>query len=101
MDVYEEGDAPREMASLVSRRGLPPSKAKEARASYLALRSALLKSAKLETQNVVENDDGLATKREIIVPDLDAMRRIERPDEKDFPNSRLSCHLTIRVVPMK
>ena len=99
MDVYEEGNAPVETASLVTPRALPPSKEKEAKASYLALRSALLKSAKLKTQTVVKNDDGLVTKREIIVPDKDALRRVERPDEKEFPNPRLLSRLTIRVIP--
>ena len=99
VDVYEEGNAPLETASLVTPRGLPPSKEKEARASYLALRSALLKSAKLKTQTVVKNDDGLVTKREIVVADKDALQRVERPDEKDFPNPRLLSRLTIRVIP--
>ena len=101
VDVYEEGNAPVVTASLFAPRGLPPSKEKEARASYLALRSALLKSAKLKTQTVVKNDDGLLTKREIIVADKDALRDVEPPDEKDFPNPRLLSRLTIRVIPGK
>lgn len=101
VEVYEEGNAPLETASLFTSRGLPPSKEKEARASYLALRSALLKSAKLKTQTVVKNDDGVVTKREIIVPDKDALRSIPRPDEEDFPNPRLLSRLTIRVIPNK
>lgn len=98
LDVYEEGDAALAMASPFSSKGLPPSKEKEARGSYLALRSALLKSAKLKTQ-LVKSDEELVAKKEIIVADKDQLRLVQRPDEKEFPNPRLLSRLTIRVIP--
>ena len=100
LDVYEEGNAALAVASLVSSRGLPPSKEKEARGSYLALRSALLKSAKLKTLPV-KSDEDLVAKKEIIVADKDQLRLVRRPDEKDFPSPRLVSRLTIRVVPAR
>jgi len=90
---------PRRAAS--SAGAFPPSKEKEARASYLALRSALLKSAKLKTQNVSTKVGDLVTTREIFVPDKKAARDFDPPSEEDFRNPRLVGRLTIQVVPAK
>ncbi len=100
LDVYEEGNVVVARESSIVSKGLPPSKEKEARGSYLALRSALLKSAKLKTQ-LVKSDEELVAKKEIIVVDKDQISRIPPPDEKEFPNPRLVSRLTIRVVPAR
>jgi hypothetical protein len=91
VDVFEEGPA-REAELFISARGLPPSRGKRARSSYLELKRALLGSAGLMTRVVGS--------KELIVPDT---RRLEVQNEElkeiPFPNPRLLAHLTIKVVP--
>src|SRR5262249_11794830 len=69
--VFEKGEK-REEEMLYNPRALPPTQEKQARSSYLGLRSALLKSSKLKTTTVVLKGKGegdLTVKRELIVPD--------------------------------
>jgi hypothetical protein len=72
---------------------LPPSKEKKARESYVSLRSALIKSARLKTTQVV--------KREVIVPDPTAQPQptTGKVTLVDFDKPMLVAHLAIKVVP--
>lgn len=110
IDVYEEGNARGELEMDINPRGLPPSREKEARASYLALRSALLKNANLKTQVVVKDNQpktgttqnttpGTLTSREIIVVDRASLSSSEKVKREDFPFPRLVKRMTIEVVP--
>ncbi len=99
IDVFEEGSAKEDDEALISTKGLPPSKEKLARSSYLGLRSALLKSSKLKTE-VVKLDErgGLTTKKEVIVPDKEALVSNAKVTVTDLANPRLVARLTIKVI---
>jgi hypothetical protein len=97
IDVFEEGAAKDEEV-LISPKGLPPSKEKQARSSYLGLRSALLKSSKLKTEVVKLEDRGLLTRREVIVPDKEAFASDAKVKVTSFANARLSARLTVKIV---
>jgi hypothetical protein len=99
IDVFEEGP-PKKEVLLISPKGLPPSKEKEARSSYLGLRSALIKSSKLKTTTVVvKNDAGVVTKKSIIVPDTDAIDAGQDLETTEFRHPRLVSRLSIKVMP--
>ena len=91
IDVFAEGkpEEPDEEL-MVSARGLPPSKEKQARGSYKALRTALLVNARLKTTMVAS--------REVIVPDREAARRTGPVKVVDFTGHAVG-RLTVKVVP--
>lgn len=89
IDVYAEGKTDDEDLQ-VSAKGLPPAKDKAARGSYKALRTALLKSARLKTQTVV--------RKEVIVPDEKAAGTTSGIKQVDFTGYVVG-HLAIRVLP--
>jgi hypothetical protein len=97
LDVFEMGDK-RTDDMQISPKGLPPSKEKQARLSYVGLRSALLKSSRLKTKVEVVKRDSVVIRRELIVPDTTP---VDTGDLKvvDFPNPRLAGRVTIKVVP--
>jgi hypothetical protein len=97
LDVFEMGEK-RSDELQISPKGLPPSKEKQARLSYVALRSALLKSSKLKTQvATIARPGGGVVRRELIVADTTP---VDANDLKivDFPNPRLAGRVTIKVV---
>jgi hypothetical protein len=98
--VFAEGpERQGQQRSLTSPKGLPPSKEKQARASYLGLRSALLKSNKLKTTVVAKREGGLVVKREVIVPDDAAVKAEQAIRIVEFPNAQMVAHAAIKVVP--
>lgn len=98
IDVFEEG-APKEEELLISMKGLPPGKDKKAREACLGLRDALLKSNNLKTVLVKREDgDEKSTKKELIVPDKEAMATDESIKITGFPHARLAARATIKVV---
>ncbi len=90
VDVFQEGNNEEEQGLAVSARGLPPSKERKARESYVSLRDAMIKSAGLKRS--------LVAKREILVPDEEAKEKGEAL-EVPFKNPLLMAHLAVRVVP--
>jgi hypothetical protein len=90
VDVFQEGNNEEEQSLAVSARGLPPSKERKARESYVSLRDAMIKSAGLKRS--------LVAKREILVPDTETTEKSE-VQEVPFKNARLMAHLAVRVVP--
>lgn len=98
VDVFEEGPE-KDSEMLISPKGLPPSKAKEARTSYLGYRSALLKSSKLTSTVETKKEGRLVVKREVIVPDKTILEANEKIRMTDFPNARLVSRITIKVMP--
>ncbi|MFO0878727.1 MAG: hypothetical protein U0840_15405 [Gemmataceae bacterium] len=98
VDVFEEGESGDD-TMLVSPKGLPPSREKQARSSYLGLRSALLKSSKLTTTVVTKREGGLVVKKETIVPDTAAIQADQRIQLTTFPNPKMVSRLTIKIQP--
>lgn len=99
VDVFEEGPVDREPDGLISSKGLPPSKEKQARSSYLTLRTALLTSNKLKTTTEVVKADGLVSKKGMLAPDKDAIDLDMKVRFEDFPRPRLVARLTVKVIP--
>jgi len=91
IDVFAEGEVQENNDTLVvSAKGLPPAKEKSSRGSYKALRTALLKNAKLKTT--------LVAKREVIVPDKQAIQPTGPINVVDFTGYAVG-HLVVKVVP--
>jgi hypothetical protein len=88
VDVYEEGNE--EQPLMVSSKGLPPSKERKMRESYVSLRDAMIKSAGLK-RSMVE-------KRELLVPDEESTKEA-KVTEVPFNKPLLVAHLAIKVVP--
>jgi len=98
VDVFEEVGKKDETNILVATRGLPPSKEKEARASYHELRSQLLKSNNLITKVVnTKGADGLVRTREIIEVDRNAQTTGPGVEVVDFKGS-LRARVGIKIV---
>jgi len=95
--VFEEGETDLDVM-LIAPRGLPPSKEKQARSTYLGLRSALLRSSKLKTETKVVMVDGLAVKKELIVADEAAMEKAGGVKFVTFKAKHLQT-LKFRIVP--
>jgi hypothetical protein len=93
IDVFHEGEtiANEEDSLVVSARGLPPEKDKLLRASYKALRPALLKSANLQPTMVA--------KRELIVPDTTAIKKYLNVKVADFTGGYSVGRLAVKIVP--
>jgi hypothetical protein len=89
VDVFAEGAVKNEDLQ-VSAKGLPPSKDRPARASYKALRTALLKNAKLKTTTVA--------KREVIVPDKEAAGDAGSIKVVEFAGYSVG-HLVVKILP--
>jgi hypothetical protein len=94
VDVFEQGAEEQDM--MVSGKGMPRSKEQKARESYVSLRSALLKAARLKTVDAPAGPS--VVKREIIVVDKSAT--VEAPALKvvAFDNPTLVAHIAIKVV---
>jgi len=90
LDVFEVGTEAR--GTKVSSKGLPPSKEKKARESYVGLRSALIRSARLKTMTVAA--------REVIVADSDEAAEKDGPDIKlvSFDNPQIVGSIAIKVM---
>jgi hypothetical protein len=99
VDVFEEGPGGDETEMFISPKGLPPSKEKQARSSYLGLRSALLKSSKLTSTVETKKEGTLVVKREIIVPDASLIAAEEKLRLVAFPGARLASRIAIKVMP--
>lgn len=98
VDVFEEG-VECEDQMIVSPKGLPPSKEKLARSSYLGLRAALLKSSKLTSTVVTKREGTAVVKKEAIVPDKEAIQADQKIQLTTFPNARLVSRLTLKIQP--
>jgi hypothetical protein len=105
IDVFEEGaqgGGGDEAEMFVTPRGLPPSAMKKERATFQGLKSALLKNAKLKTQTVSVREGSLVVKRELIVPDTDAIADAGKSLQvKELPNPMPVGGLSIKVLPGK
>jgi len=95
--VFEEGETDPD-TTLIAPKGMPPSKDKQARSTYLGLRSALLRSSKLKTVTELVKRDGVTVKRELIVADEAALKEPVGVEFVTFPAKHLQT-LKIRVVP--
>jgi hypothetical protein len=93
IDVFAEGPTRDvEEGKQVSAKGLPPSREKAARRSYKALRTALLKNAKLKTSVAARGGD------EVIIPDETRKTTGGPVKEVDFSGYSVG-HLVIKVLP--
>jgi hypothetical protein len=104
IDVFEQGPeaAGDEAEMFVTPRGLPPSALKSERATFQGLRSALLKNARLKTTTVPVREGALVVKREMIVPDDEAIAAEGKSLQvKELPNPMPVGGLTIKVLPAK
>lgn len=104
IDVFEQGSeaAGDEAEMFVTPRGLPPSALKSERATFQGLRSALLKNARLKTTTVPAREGSLVVKREVIVPDQEAIAAEGKSlQAKELPNPMPVGGLTIKVLPAK
>jgi hypothetical protein len=98
VDVFEKGpddgddEAPLKVSSRggLSARGMPPSKERKARESYVSLRDAMIKSAGLRRS--------MLEKREILVPDEEAAKE-SSVEEVPFKNPIFVAHIAIKIVP--
>jgi hypothetical protein len=98
VDVFEEGPE-KDGEMLISPKGIIPSKEKQARSSYLGLRSALLKSSKLTSTVETKKEGPLVVRREVIVPDKTVLEAEEKLRLTEFANARLLSRITIKVMP--
>ncbi|MFO0843638.1 MAG: hypothetical protein U0797_14785 [Gemmataceae bacterium] len=105
VDVFEAGAAGGggdEQEMFVTPRGLPPSALRKERATFQGLRSALLKNAKLKARSVSVREGSLVVKRELIVPDEEAIAAEGVSLKiKEIPNPMPVGGLTIKVLPGK
>jgi hypothetical protein len=103
IDVFEEGaDGGDEAEMFITPRGLPPSALKQERATFQGLRSALLKCARLKAKPVTVNEGSLVVKRELIVPDEQAIAAEGASLQvKELPHPTPVGGLTIKVLPAK
>jgi len=95
--VFEEGQTDTDY-TLVAPKGLPPSKEKQARSTYLGLRSALLRSSKLKTVTEIVKRDGVTIKRELIDVDREAIAGSADVKLVKFEGKHLQT-LKVKVVP--
>jgi len=95
--VFEEGETETN-GMLIAPRGLPLWQEKRARASYSALRRALMRSSKLTTKIETVRRDGRVVKRELIVPDEAAMEASGPIEFVSFKGKSIA-ELRIKVLP--
>ncbi len=106
IDVFENGTHPSDPSEeeshlLITPRGLPPSKVKQARSSFNSLKTELMRNARLKTKVVSRQEGGVIVKRELIVADDEAIAADQSFRIRNLENPFRAAGLSIRVVPLQ